>query len=280
MPLRPPRILLGLALAVGVGCGSAAPSTADGGACTSLPASFSSCSIAGSYCTGSTACRSCNSSIGLWAIAPAWDCACAATTINGSTSLRWQCPSEPVCTVGRGTFTDDRCTVPSVRDAATEASSAPGMGGSQGGQAGVTGQGGQSGGAGAGGGGAGNGGAAGGHAGHSGGGGNGGVGSGGATGTGGTTGGCGTCPNPTDSCTSCGTCCPRGALCVCPKFDAGSTGGGGTSGATAARAAQSWRISTQPCFRRRRAATSGRAESASSRSATRWLSRLVTSAAT
>src|SRR5450631_3383932 len=48
-------------------------------------------------------------------------------------------------------------------------------------------------------------------------------GSGGAAGTGGTMGGCGICPNPTDSCTPCGTCCPRGALCICPKLDGGGS---------------------------------------------------------
>ena len=38
--------------------------------------------------------------------------------------------------------------------------------------------------------------------------------------------------NPTDSCTACGTCCPRGALCICPKLDAG--GGGGAGGLSCA----------------------------------------------
>jgi hypothetical protein len=134
MLLRLPHILLGLALSVGIGCGSTARSTADGGACTSPPVLFSPCTVTGSYCTGPTACRSCNT--GLWAIAPAWDCACGPATINGSTSLRWQCPSEPVCTAGPGTFTDDQCTVPSVGDAGMETGGAPGTGGGAGGQAG------------------------------------------------------------------------------------------------------------------------------------------------
>jgi hypothetical protein len=111
---------------------------------------FSSCSVAG-YCKGPTACRSCNSNPGLWAISPAWDCACAPDDINGSTSLRWQCPSEPVCTVGLGTFTDDQCTAPSVRDAATEDSGGSGTGGQVGGGAGAGGSGGGSGGTGGGG---------------------------------------------------------------------------------------------------------------------------------
>ena len=143
--------LVGLALGLGGGCGSKALSTADGGACTSAPVGFSPCSVPGSYCTGPTACRSCNTALGLWAIAPAWDCACAPDNINGSTSLRWQCPSEPVCTVGPGTFTDDQCMVPSVRDAGTETGGAPGTGGGQGGQAGAAARGGQNGGAGTGG---------------------------------------------------------------------------------------------------------------------------------
>jgi hypothetical protein len=46
---------------------------------------------------------------------------------------------------------------------------------------------------------------------------------GGQAGAGGTS-GCGTCPNPTDYCTSCNTCCPRGALCVCPTGAAGNSG--------------------------------------------------------
>jgi hypothetical protein len=136
MALRLPHVLLGLALGVGVGCGSGTRSTSDGGACTSAPVGFPPCSVAGSYCAGPTACRSCNGSLGLWAIAPAWDCACAAATVNGSTSLRWQCPSEPVCTTGPGTFTDDQCTVPSVGDAGMETGGAPGTGGGAGGQAG------------------------------------------------------------------------------------------------------------------------------------------------
>jgi hypothetical protein len=50
---------------------------------------------------------------------------------------------------------------------------------------------------------------------------------GGTRGSGGTKGGCGHCPNSTDSCTACNTCCPRGALCICPNLDAGINGGGG-----------------------------------------------------
>jgi hypothetical protein len=64
-----------------------------------------------------------------------------------------------------------------------------------------------------------------------GGGGNGGL--GGTRGSGGTKGGCGVCPDSTDSCTACNTCCPRGALCICPNLDAGINGGGGGRGADA-----------------------------------------------
>ena len=145
--------LVGLALGLSGGCGSKALSTADGGACTSAPVGFQPCSVPGSYCTGPTACRSCNAALGLWTIAPAWDCACTPATINGSMSLRWECPSEPVCAVGPGTrFADSQCTVSaSVSDAGTETGGAPGTGGGQGGQAGAVAQGGQNGAAGTGG---------------------------------------------------------------------------------------------------------------------------------
>jgi hypothetical protein len=185
MRLRLPLVLVGLALVLGSGCGSNARSTSDAGACMSPPAGFPPCSVAGSYCTGPTACRSCNSSLGLWALAPAWDCACAAATINGSTSLRWQCPSEPVCATGPGTFTDDECTVPSGGDAGAETGGAPGTGGGAGGQAG-----GSAGHGGNGGGGAGVGGHGAGGAGPGGGTGSGGAGVGGGAGAGGVSGYC------------------------------------------------------------------------------------------
>jgi hypothetical protein len=183
MRLRLPLILVGLALGLESGCGSKALSTADGGTCTSAPVGFPPCSVAGSYCTGPTACRSCNGALGLWAILPAWDCACTTATINGSTSLRWECPSEPVCTVSPGTFTDSQCTMPSIGDAGTGTGGAPGTGGSADGLTGAGG--GQSGGAGAGGlagAGAGGGGGSGGHAGATGGAGAGGSGVGGGAG--------------------------------------------------------------------------------------------------
>jgi hypothetical protein len=262
MRLRLPLVLFGfgLALGLGSGCGSSARSTADGGACTSAPVGFPPCSVAGSYCTGPTACRFCNASLGLWAITPAWDCACATTTINGSMSLRWQCPSEPVCTAGPGTFTDSQCTMPSVGDAAIIDSSGSGTGGGQGGQggqAGVAAQGGQSGGAGAGGhtgggaGAGGNGGGSSGQAGSAGGGGAGGSGVGGGAGAGGVSGYCNTdgdctwrttgcceetCmavtdPVPTGTVT-CTIACIAPAPCGCVNHQcAEETGAGGQGGA-------------------------------------------------
>lgn len=133
-PARLTLAALAVLVPSAVACSSSTHATADGGTCTSAPVGFPTCSNAGSHCTGPTACRSCGS--GLWALTPAWDCACGEETRNGSTSLHWQCPSVPVCSAGAGTFRDDQCTVPSFGDGGAGTGGAPGTGGGAGGQAG------------------------------------------------------------------------------------------------------------------------------------------------
>ena len=85
-----------------------------GGMCSSQPSNFEPCDVDQQTCVGPVACRSCNAALGLWALTPAWSCACATGTLNGKTGLYWQCAVSPdhTCTPGPNTFKDSKCTMP------------------------------------------------------------------------------------------------------------------------------------------------------------------------
>jgi hypothetical protein len=95
----------------------------DGGECmfTPWPPIYVPCTLDEHPCGGQSACRSCNDALGLWKMMPVWSCVCASATVNGSTGLYWMCPSQPVCTLDPGTFSetflDSQCTVPAAIDA-------------------------------------------------------------------------------------------------------------------------------------------------------------------
>jgi len=97
-------LLIGV-VQMAVGC------SGDGEVCSSQPQNFAPCNVDRQTCMGPVACRSCNGTLGLWALEPAWGCGCETNSLNGRTGLYWQCAiGSPVCTPGPDAFTDSQCT--------------------------------------------------------------------------------------------------------------------------------------------------------------------------